>query len=111
MQAWAALSRFELGRDGLTRSNQIGDDALIDIEITFVFAQVSDLVTFIEHTPDFRAKTERVWQNLEHYVAVMRSKSLAPQSCKGQRVRGVVATLERIHRIGRILEPRKRRTF
>src|ERR1700739_3620318 len=90
---------------------QIGNDALIDIEVTFVFTQIPNLVALVQHTPDLRTEAECMRKHLKYDVALMWPKSFAPKSCQGECMRGVVGegetALERIRCIDLILESRE----
>jgi hypothetical protein len=72
---------FELRCHSLTSRYQIGNDALIDIEVTFVFTQIPNLVAFVQHTPDLRTEAECMRKHLKYDVALMWPKSFAPKSC------------------------------
>jgi len=109
------LQRFQPRGHYLTRGDQVGYDAFIDVEVTFVFAEVANLVTLIQDTPHFGAEVERVRQRLEDDVTMIRAKPVMAQSSKAERMRRVVSevepTLQRVGPVARIFQPCKSRTF
>ena len=52
------------------REDQICDQALVHVQQTFVFAEVTCVVALVEYTPNFCAKSQGVRQYLENDVAV-----------------------------------------
>ena len=75
--------------------DQVGDQALIDIEIAFVLAQVAHVVAFRQYTPDFRAEAKRMRQQLENNVAIGRTIAVATQGSQAKCMGGVVARSNR----------------
>ena len=66
---------------------------LIDIEVTFVFRNVSFAVRLLQHTPLFRRKLHGVLQALKDQVSILRPVAVPPQSCQRERVSGVVGKI------------------
>lgn len=55
---WIGGLLFQGRSDSATRINEVGDDAFVDVEVAFVFAQVSKLMGFVEDPPDLGTETQ-----------------------------------------------------
>ena len=55
---WVGGLLFQGRSDSATRINEVGDDAFVDVEVAFVFAQVSKLMGFVEDPPDLGTETQ-----------------------------------------------------
>ena len=101
--------RFELRRHRAACRDQIRDEALVDIEIAFIFTKIANLVTLGEQAPRFGPEAKRVRQHLEHDVPIGRPEATVPQCCETKRMGCVVdeieAPFERICEVARIFEP------
>ena len=62
--------RIHLGGNRPAGGNEVADDALVDIQIALVLAEVANLVALRKHAPDLRPKSKCVWQKLEYDVAI-----------------------------------------
>ena len=69
----------ERSRDRLARGDEVGQQPLVDIEVTFVFRAITDVVTFGEHPPHLGTDTEGVRKNLEDDVSVRGAESRVAQ--------------------------------
>jgi len=85
---------MQSGRDDLASVDQVGHQALIDVEIAFVLPAIAEVMAPGEHSPDLRADPERVRQDLKHDVPVRGAIARAAQRREGQGVRGVVGEIE-----------------
>lgn len=54
------LESIEFSSHRATRHDQIRDKSITDVQITFVLAEIADLVAFGKHAPDFRSQAERM---------------------------------------------------
>ncbi|WP_156513378.1 hypothetical protein [Bordetella ansorpii] len=54
--------RFDFLSDGLAGNKEIGHDAIVDIQIALVLAEVAYVVALGQHSPDSGAKIQRLWQ-------------------------------------------------
>ena len=78
----------------LARTDQVGDEALIDFQIAFVFAKIAHGMALGEHAPHFRPQIEGVWQYLEHDIAVASAKTAKSQCRETQCVRRVICEVK-----------------
>ena len=94
---------IDLGGYRTTGCDRVRDDALVDVEITFIFPSIAYFMALGEHPPYFRTETKRVRQNLKHDVPVAQTQAVITQHGQAQRMRRVVgkieAPLERVRRL------------
>lgn len=81
-------------RDMSTSGDQVRHDAFIDIEIAFVFTEITNIVTFCQYAPNFRTKSERVWQQLEDDIPIGRTIAMPAKCGEAHGVRGIVGEIE-----------------
>src|SRR5882672_5007959 len=90
------------------RGDEVRDDALVDVEVAFVFAEVAYLMAFGEYAPDFRAQFQRVRKHLEHDVTIPCAEAAIAKRGETQGVRRVIdeieAPFERVLPVGCVLE-------
>lgn len=93
------------------RSEQIREQAIIDVQIAFVFTKIAHLVAFRQHAPNLCAQPQRMRQHLKHDVTVGRTITMPPQGRQTQGMRRVVGQvktpLQRQAGIGCILQARQ----
>ena len=58
---------------------QVGDEALIDLQQAFVFAEVAPVVAHVQHTPDLWPEPKRMRQQLEDHIAVAGPIAFGPK--------------------------------
>ena len=51
----------------------------VHIHVTFVFAQIANVMALCEHPPDFGTKVKGVWQDLEDDMAIAGPEPMPPQ--------------------------------
>ncbi len=61
---------MDRSRDDLARIDQVGDEALVDIQIACVLPTIAKVMAPGQHPPHLGAETERVWKHLKHDVSV-----------------------------------------
>lgn len=61
---------MDRGRDDLARLDQVGDEALVDLQITFVLPTIAKVMAPGQHPPHLGAETEGVWKHLKHDISV-----------------------------------------
>ena len=70
---------MERGRYDPARIDQVGNQALVDVQIAFVLSAIAELMTPGEHSPDLGADPEGVREYLEHDVSVRGAIARAAQ--------------------------------
>lgn len=89
--------------------NQIGNDAFVDVEIAFVFAEIADVMALGEHSPNFGAQPERMRQHLKHHKPVAGAITVMAQRGQTEGVRCVIGEIkppfERIGYLAGVFEP------
>jgi len=60
----------ERSRDNLARTDQVGQQALVDVQIAFVLSAIAEVMAPGQHTPHLGTDTQRVRKRLEHDVSV-----------------------------------------
>jgi len=84
----------EGGRDGLARVYQVGEQALVDVQIAFILPAIAEVVAPGKHPPHLGAETERVREHLKHDVAVRGTIARVAKRGEAERVGGVVGEIE-----------------
>ena len=84
--------------------DQVGHETLVHFQGALVVPQVAEPVALVEHAPHLGTETQRVWQQLEHKVAIRGTVAGPAQRGETQRVRGAVGKFEpALQGVGRIL--------
>ena len=98
----------------MARNDEIGDDALVQVEVALVFAEIANVMALGQNAPDLWLQTQRVRQKLKNNVAVAGSVPMPAQGCQAKRMCGVVsqveAALQRKPGFAGVLQARQTRT-
>jgi hypothetical protein len=84
----------ERGPDGFARIDQVGKQALVDMQIAFIFSAIPEVMAPGKNPPHLGTETERVREHLKDDVSVRGTISGVAQRREAQRVRGVVGEVE-----------------
>src|SRR6185436_20800380 len=74
--------------------DQVGDEPVVHVESTLILGSIPHVVTLRQHSPNLRAQTECVRQDLEDDVALRRPESVVPQRRQAERLSGAVPEIE-----------------
>ena len=78
------------------RGDKICHEPFIHIEIPFIFAEVANGMTFVEHAPYLGTQSEGVRQRLKNDIAIGRPVSMPTQGGQTKRMSGVVGEINRL---------------
>src|SRR6185436_1493083 len=74
--------------------DQVGDEPVVHVESTLILGSIPHVVTLRQHSPNLRAQTECVRQDLEDDVALRRPESVVPQRRQTERMSRAVREIE-----------------
>lgn len=75
---------IDLGGHRLACSNEVGDDAFVDVQVALILSEVADVVTLGKHSPYLGSETERVWKKLKDDISITGSITMPTQRCQAQ---------------------------
>ena len=67
---------------------------MLNVDLALVLGRIPELVRLGQDSPNFHAKTQRIRQDLEHHIPIVRPVTVPSRGRERKGVRGVVRKIE-----------------